>query len=250
MINNTFDIDEKFPSRKIDAISKEKNTEVAKALNDLKDVNLFNKISEQTRSMIPQIDERIHYWESRRTFFLQIALGITAASLAGIIAISNLLNAVLVSKLFGFLALYLPLFTLCVILIIGGIRILAIWNEQNNPTYPFTKATRIWRWQYRHSETNPVETDCSKFSSEKVEEEAYKFANNLADYKIRLLRSDEKELLDQDISQLYLLLINEKYKIKFVSKLRDTLFSFLKASIIGTLLTLILTLFGYFTWIY
>jgi hypothetical protein len=43
------------------------------------------------------------------------------------------------------------------------------------------------------------------------------------------------------LSQLYLLLINEKFKIKFVSQLRDLLIKWLKISGTGALVTLALT---------
>jgi len=39
------------------------------------------------------------------------------------------------------------------------------------------------------------------------------------------------EVLEQDISQLFLLIENEKYKIKFVSELRDAVTKWLYASL-------------------
>jgi len=238
MLKNTFDSDQNFPKTDIDTISKEKEKEVEAAYGKVKDGELLKKICSETREMIPQIDERIHYWEDRRTMFLQVSLGITAAALAGIIAIASESNNV-IKDFFSFSTfIYVPVFVLCVILVIGGTKILALWNEQNNPTYPFNKATKTWRWQYRHAETNPINTEVGKFTNKVLEREAYKFANNLADYKIKLLSSTARELLDQNLSQLYLLLINEKYKIKFLTKLRDLLFSVLRWSLFGTGITI------------
>jgi hypothetical protein len=240
MLKNTFDLDKNFPQASIDTIAKAKEKEVTNAFDELKDVELLKKITSETREMIPQIDERIHYWEDRRTLFLQISLGITAAALAGIVVIASESNIVF-GDFFTFSTfIYIPVLILCIALVIGGIRILALWNEQNNPSYPFTKATKTWRWQYRHAETNPINTDVGNFTTKVLEEEAYKFANNLADYKIKLLKSNAHELLDQDISQLYLLLIDEKYKIKFVTKLRDSLFAILRWAMYGTGISIIL----------
>jgi hypothetical protein len=188
--------------------------------------------------MIPQIDERIHYWENRRTLFLQISLGITAAALAGLIAIASEIDNVIKNFTSVSTFIYIPVGILCVVLICGGIRILSLWNKQNNPVYPFTKATKTWRWQYRHAETNPIRTDTEKFTNNDVETEAYHFANNSVDYKIKTLKSTSIELLDQDLSQLYLLIINEKFKIKFVSALRNSLFSLLKWAFICVILSI------------
>lgn len=240
MFKNTYKLDENFPKASIDAISKEKEKEVEIAFDKLKEEGLIERIGKETREMIPQIDGRIHYWEDRRTMFLQVSLGITVAALAGIIAITPHISIVFTEFFSITTFIFIPLIILCLILIGGGIKILSLWNEQNNPTYPFTKATKTWRWQYRHAETNPTNTDFKNFTNKIVEEEAYKFAGNLADYKIRLLSSSTQELLDQDISQLYLLLINEKFKINFVTKLRDTLFCVLRWSLYGTVISIIL----------
>jgi hypothetical protein len=229
-----YNLDKNFPQESIDKIAETKAIDVEKAYAKLQDSVTFEKIRHETREMIPQIDERIHYWEERRTIFLQISLGILAAALAGIVAIGS--DASVITTNFYSLTtlIYIPILILSLCLIYGCINILLIWNKQNNPPYPFTKATRTWRWHYRHSETSETKTDFESFDKNIMEEEAYKFANNLADYKIKTLSSSNNELLDQDISQLYLLLINEKFKIKFVTILRNSLFQLLKCSFITT----------------
>lgn len=235
-----YNLDEEFPQSSIDKISETKNLEVDKALSEIKDRDNFEKICRETREMIPQIDGRIHYWEERRTTFLQISLGVLAASLAGIVAIASEAQVSIKSFYNAENFLYIPIFVVSIVLVIGCIGILNLWNKQNNPVYPFTKATKTWRWQYRHSETIPNRTDFESFTPEITEKEAYIFANNLADYKLKTLTSNDKELLDQDLSQLYLLMINEKFKIKFVSKLRDQLFNILKISLIALVITLVI----------
>jgi hypothetical protein len=239
-IKNTYKVDDNFSKATINEISREHEEKVALAYESITDEKFLEKICKETREMIPQIDERIHYWENRRTLFLQISLGITAASLAGFIAIASKVDNILLNFYTTSTFIIIPILVLCLSLIIGGVMILSLWNEQNNPTYPFTKATKTWRWQYRHAETNPNRTDFEKFTKEIVEEEAHKFAANLTDYKIHLIKSSYIELLDQDISQLYLLIINEKFKIKFVSQLRDKLYNVLRIALYITLFTILI----------
>ena len=195
--------------------------------------------------MISCIETRIHYWESRRTQFLQLALGIIAASLAGIVAITPEISG---SSLKGSLTfadiVFFPLFIMMITLIFTSIGIVSLWNKQNNPSYPFTKALKIWRWQYRYAEGvgREVNTDIQDQSEIIFAEEINKFQQNMLDYKNKTINSDMAVLYNQNLSQLYLLITNEKYKIKFVSKLRDKLLSSLRITLIICLVAILITL--------
>ncbi|MFC1539735.1 hypothetical protein ACFL6H_09950, partial [Candidatus Latescibacterota bacterium] len=63
----------------------------------------------------------------------------------------------------------------------------------------------------------------------------------LLEYKLRNLRSTPDELFDQDMSQLYLLITNEKFKIKFVSKLRDMFFKTIELAGACWVFTIVIT---------
>lgn len=250
MADKIYSLDNDYPQSSIEEISQlnqQKMEEVYRQLfTNPENHEKIQKIVKETREMIPQIDERIHYWESRRTQFLQISVGILAAALAGIVAVApDVFERIDENQFFSFpTAIYMPLLILSILLIVGSTKILILWNKQNNPPYPFTKGTKTWRWQYRHAETKATNTDFLKFNRTRMEEEAFIFANNMIDYKIKTLTSDEQELLDQDLSQLYLLLINEKFKIKFVSQLRDMLISSLRNAAIAAIITIGLMVFG------
>ncbi|MDD1745136.1 MAG: hypothetical protein LUQ20_04920 [Candidatus Methanoperedens sp.] len=177
------------------------------------------------RNLVTHLDGRIHYWEGRRTQYLQLTTAILAASLAGIIAISNsALGATNVLDRFIFFA---PIIASLLVLIFGSIMIIRLWNVQNNPSYPFTKGYKIWRWQYRGAENKPSNTDLSSYTKESFEREVNLFSENLYLYKSKYLSASLEDLLDQDLSQAYLCITNEKFKIKFVSDLRDKFYMIL-----------------------
>ncbi len=171
------------------------------------------------RSLVNHLDGRIHYWEGRRTQYLQLTTAILGVSLAGIIAISNsALGAENVVDRFIFFA---PILASLIVLVIGSMLMIRLWNIQNNPCYPFTKGYKTWRWQYRGAENIPSNTDISSYTSESFEKEVNLYSENLYLYKSKYLNASLEDLLDQDLSQAYLCITNEKFKIKFVSDLRD-----------------------------
>jgi len=183
---------------------------------------LWNHVAD----MIPHLNERVNYWESRRTQFLKIALAVFGANFAGLIALFAVFEEVPQAPWIAFLSF-------CLTLIICSLRIIWIWNSGNNPPYAFTKAYRAWLWHYRHAEKDPMETKprliCKHFESE-----VDKFGENLVDFKKRILTSSEADLFDQDITQLYILITNEKQKVKMVSRLRSALaISFFVAVALG-----------------
>jgi hypothetical protein len=191
-------------------------------------------LNNEILKIINNIDARINYWEGRRTQFLQIALGLIGASFAGIISIlPEIQNNYTNISRFNTNFFYCPLFFSLLVLILGGIQIILQWNIQNNPNYPFTKSFRVWRWQYRYAELegNQINVNLKKGDEDGFLNEAKKFQSNLMNYKNKTIMSDIDELVDQNVSQLYLLITNEKYKIKYVTKLRDILMKYLTASL-------------------
>ena len=67
-------------------------------------------------------------------------------------------------------------------------------------------------------------------SNDKFKDLVLKYAENLESYKLKTLKSDPKDLFDQDLSQLFLLITNEKFKIKFVSRLRNILVNTIRSA--------------------
>jgi hypothetical protein len=237
------ELDQEFSEAEIEEIHRQASAEVKKALDrffekyEKEEGEAWVRRWEDIKQMIEHVDERIHYWENRRTQFLHLATGILAASLAAIIAIMPTLYDVNLCALQS--VPFYAIFAASLVLTAGCIVLLTIWNRQNNPSYPFTKGYRIWRWHYRHAEKTPLNTDIFKYDRKTYEEQARTFAENLSNYKVRTLDSKPQELLDQDLSQLFLLLTNEKFKIKFVSDLRNCLWTTLRLAFFMLALALI-----------
>lgn len=209
-----------------------------KAIKQSEDKNTTENLFE----IIKHLNDRVNYWEDRRTYFMHIGIGLSAAAIAGILLVvqnyfsfldklgkansiyEKITQAIIVPGLAG-----IGIF--CFLVLIGSIRLMVKWSTQNNPSYPFTKGYKIWLWQYRFAEATPSDTQFDEHNKEKFESEVEKYCENLYEYKKRYIEANKDEILDQNISQIYLLLTNEKYKIKMVGALRDTLISTLEWSV-------------------
>jgi hypothetical protein len=240
-----------FPKDEIDRITEENKKKVSVALDEFIEKtkeggNQKGALQRDIREMIGSVDERIHYWETRRTQFLQLSTAILAASIVGIVAISP--SVLTRSDLFVFPTLLdLPILLASIFLFFGSLWLIYLWNLQNNPSYPFTKGYEVWRWHYRHAERHPLDTNVFNYTEDIFKKQVKNFAENVTEYKIRTLKADYKELLDQDLTQLYLLITNEKFKIKFVSQLRDSLMRVLgMALLVGIISFLIFAVGLYF----
>ncbi|MBA7550027.1 hypothetical protein ES705_42532 [subsurface metagenome] len=179
------------------------------------------QLSKDLKEIIHMLQERHEYWDHRRELFLQIALGMIAFSIAilgGIAAVFDKLVAHSPTFVIMGIILVVSLTT-----IVGGAQLVRVWNRQNNPDYPFTKGYKHWRWQYRYAEEIQRPFKYQYETKEEFEADIEAYIKNLASYAEKTLALKPMEILEQDISQLFLLIENEKYKIKFVSELRNTL---------------------------
>jgi len=187
------------------------------------------ELSQDIRDLLGTLQARNEYWEQRRGFFLQIALGMTAFGIALGTAIAAVFDRLMMHS-FTFIVMG-TVIAISLTVLIAGIAIIRIWNRQNNPDYPFTKGYRHWRWQYRYAEEIIPEFRYRYESKEEYEKDIETYIKNLHSYAEKTLNVTPMEVLEQDISQLFLLIENEKYKIKFVSELRDAVTKWLYASL-------------------
>ena len=198
-------------------LDKYKNLYKSKRLTDKDALQL----SKDLRDLINVLHDRHEYWDHRRERFLQIGLGMIAFGLAVIGALAAVFDKLIAhSPTFVVMGV---IFLVTVSFIIGGIQLIRIWNRQNNPDYPFTKGHKVWRWQYRYAEETQRPFRYRYKTLEEYEADIEAYIKNLHSYADRTLDLKPIEILEQDISQLFRLIENEKYKIKFVSELRDTL---------------------------
>jgi hypothetical protein len=191
------------------------------------------QLQEDLRDVIHATADRIHYAEGRRGSFAAIAGGLIAAGVAGVPLsfIQSMPHWLAAAILFGALAA-----------ILLGIVLLWFYASQVNK-YPFTSATKTWKWFYRDALPNESEFHL-KWSSYffwtwKKEKDRVKtqYNSQLDPFKKNLGElTDFKKSLDQDMQQLYTLHINEKYKNAFLTHLRKTLNYGLCSVLIVTLL--------------
>lgn len=187
------------------------------------------QLSRDTRDLLETLQARNEYWEQRRTLFLQIALGMTAFSIAIWTAVAAVFDTLILH--YSTLIIMVAIIAMSLTILIAGISIVRIWNRQNNPDYPFTKGYKHWRWQYRYAEQIIPEFKYRYGSEEEYEKDIETYLRNMHSYAKKTLDASPMEILEQDISQLFLLIENEKYKIKFISELRDELTKWVQATL-------------------
>ncbi len=173
------------------------------------------RIQAEVAPVIQAVAERIHYAEGRRTNFTILAGGLIAAGVALLtFALSNAES-------------HLARWTTaagavcCVAL---GAAIILLYSSQTN-TYPWTSATKTWKWFYRDALPSNEGFDfgwVDYFRMEKAKSRTkaeYSRQISLFKNSMHRLKSDS-ENLDQDLEQLYVLHINEKYKNLHLTQLR------------------------------
>jgi hypothetical protein len=107
-----------------------------------------------------------------------------------------------------------------------GIAVIWVFGQQTN-RYPFTSATKTWKWFYRDALDNSRAFEISPWryiawgkSKARVEGE---YARQLSLFRDNMLTlSDETISVEQDIQQLYTLHVTEYYKNLFLKHLRLT----------------------------
>lgn len=113
-------------------------------------------------------------------------------------------------------------------IIIIGILLFVLYSLQTNYKYPFNQVTTTWKWFYRDAliDLSDISIPFTCYECEnnrnniasKITESWPKFINQ---YTRGIL--NPKESLFQDIQQVYVLHLNEKYKNMFLSNLRKLL---------------------------
>lgn len=186
-------------------------------------------LRDDTREVMSEIYGHVYYWEDRRSQFFAIAVALLAVSLTGIglgLERLQLARSIVTSGTQGF---YVGVTVGALVMFVGSIRVLLIWNRQNSPFYPFLKVATGWRHQYRNGEmcTRPgrdvVRLATAGGSKNEALEDMERYLKSQAAYAKRTLGLSPQEALAEDMRQLFMLIVLEKYRALFVEQLSNAL---------------------------
>jgi|SRR5215213_486963 len=150
--------------------------------------------------------KRFDWYEEQRFKFLQIALALVTvtAGLSGFLAnVRNSLSPLALGLSFGAVAT----------LLFTGIKLMLIYNELRNITYPYTKIADIRSWFFRYNFTNLLPPALSNDSDQSVKEvkevaTAYQtFVERWTEY-----AKKPKGFVEEDLQQVFILQVLQSYR--------------------------------------
>lgn len=169
--------------------------------------------------LIGHIARRIEYAESRRQTIAVLAGTLIAASIATL--------ALTLTNIHHFPARF-SLIVMCVGLVGVGLVTWTVYMRQTNYKYPFTQVTQTWKWFYRYALQNYEAFDAGWHafqSKERFERGKRAFDEQWDAFKTQQIPglADLRTSTLQDMEQVYLLHVNERYKNLFLTQLRKIL---------------------------
>lgn len=192
-------------------------------------------LASRCRELIFHIHQRIEYCEHRRGQMVIIALSLLAASVAlfaatflGSLQVNPVVVLVRLSALFLFLT---------------SLVTLLLYSFQTNYRYPFISVTQTWRWFYHYAVSKEYKPPFIPFERTKTRERMQKLhLQDMREYAAKVLLSTPKEELEQDLEQLFLAIVNEKYKNAQLTHLRWVIFLGLGLTVLIVVVAAILSL--------
>jgi hypothetical protein len=190
------------PTEKLDSLGADELKDIQKTLTEL----------------VHHIVQRIEYAESRRS---------TIATLGGALLASAFALIPFATQVFFFPVKAALLATAVVWLLYGAI-IWFVYARQTNFHYPFTDVASTPKWFYRDALKNNLAFDAPwhTFQSKEEQDKGKNAFNEqwkvFKKEQIGILASPKDNLL-QDLQQVYLLHVNERYKNLFLTQLRNLL---------------------------
>lgn len=170
-------------------------------------------LAARCRELIFHIHQRIEYCEKRRGQMVVISLSLLAAAVA--LFASTFLDSMDSRLLVSLIRLA------ALLLFLTAVITLALYALQTNFKYPFIEITKTWRWFYHYSVSKEYKPPFVPFERLKQREEMQKIhLQDMLTYAERTLESSPKEQLEQDLEQLFLVIVNEKYKNAQLTHLR------------------------------
>jgi len=170
-------------------------------------------LAARCRELIFHIHQRIEYCEKRRGQMVVISLSLLAAAVA-------LFATTFLKAMDSGLLVSLVRLTALLLFLTAAIT-LALYSLQTNFKYPFIEITKTWRWFYHYSVSKEYKPPFVPFEGLKQREKMQKIhLKDMLTYAEKTLGSSPKEELEQDLEQLFLVIVNEKYKNAQLTHLR------------------------------
>jgi len=190
--------------------------------------NLFNSIDEkqaekknqEALATMDYVYRRLDYTEQRRFGYLQIGIAILAFSSAVGAIVAALFNIASSSQITKILLHFLSPFIIG--LFITGLLMVIWYNSQTNPNYPFIDITKTWKWFYHYMDIKKLKTQI-RYSAQDRQKYNMEYLDKLKMYADKSINKNIKEELKQNIEQLYLYLVLEKFKNDFTRQLQRIL---------------------------
>jgi len=201
---------------------------------DLGDKEALDRAA-KCRELIFHIHDRIEYAENRRGQIATVAL----AFLAGAVAL--LLASVVEDVRAQEWVLILRVVALC--LFATSATTLVLYSLQINFAYPFIQVTKTWRWFYHYSVSKDYKPPFHTYDSKSQRKKLQKLhLEDLLSYAQKTVKMSPKEELEQDLEQLFLVIVNEKYKNAQLSHLRTVVSWGLMLTIVILIVTAVVSI--------
>ena len=170
------------------------------------------------KDVIQIVAERIHYADGRRTNFT-IGAGVLIAG--GVALLTSVYDKPLAAWI------RYAVIAGAIAAILAGAAVLLAYALQTN-RYPWTQATKTWKWFYRDALPEEKKFNTGWLSLIWFERDKSRvqgeYTNQLPRFKETIKALDSEDVsYDQDVQQLYVLHINDKYKNIHLSQLRTLL---------------------------
>jgi len=180
--------------------------------SDLDDKEILDRAA-KCRDLIFHIHERIEYAENRRNQVAAVALAFLAGAIA--LFLASIIKDIKVEEWVLFLRLAaLALFGTSIVTLI-------LYARQINFAYPFIEVTRTWRWFYHYAISKDYKPPFHTYDSKSQRRKLQRLhLENMLSYAEKTVKMTPKEELKQDLEQLFLVIVNEKYKNAQLSHLR------------------------------
>lgn len=175
------------------------------------------KLQDRLYRMIDYAIARYDWYDEQRYRFLRIGLGITAAASALASLLVNISGSVDTTPLYFFaLSVFFLLAT--------GVLLIIFYNRGVSKDHPYRKIADIRSWYFVYNQPEKMKEEISKYTVKAIDE-VENVKRNLRRFAKRWIEyaKDEDGFLKEDIEQVFILHLIQRYKSQQVKRLSNYL---------------------------